>query len=114
VQLLSENLDKCINFDILNCTHSIGKEGEFSLKVEQIISTNYIRVSYQDKIKDVIHLFISHYKDICCVFDHHRFIGIINKYSLYCSILAHNDINNSIQESINPDPITLNTNDNTY
>src|SRR5699024_6098127 len=114
VQLLSENLDKCINFDILNCTHSIGKEGEFSLKVEQIISTNYIRVSYQDKIKDVIHLFISHYQDICCVFDHHRFIGIITKYSLYRSILAHNDINNSIQESIIPDPITLNANDNIY
>lgn len=84
------------------------------MKVEQIISTNYIRVSYQDKIKDVIHLFINHYQDICCVFDHHRFVGIITKYSLYRSILAHNDIHASIQEATITKPITLNANDNIY
>lgn len=90
------------------------EEGEFSLKVEQIISTNYIRVSYQDTIKDVINSFISNYQDIGCVFDNSRLVGIITKYSLYRSILTNNDIHASIQAAIIHNPITLNVNDNIY
>ncbi|PID20213.1 hypothetical protein CSV61_15760 [Sporosarcina sp. P3] len=81
------------------------------IRVHQLASSNFIKVSNDATAKDVMKLFLNRKQDIACVYKHEHFLGIVTKYSLYRLLLENEAFDAVIEPVIIKNVVTLNEND---
>lgn len=82
-----------------------------AIRVHQLASSNFIKVSNKATTKDVMKLFLDRKQDIACVYKNEHFLGIVTKYSLYRLLLENESLDAIIEPVIIKDVVTLNEND---
>ncbi|MFC0524676.1 sigma 54-interacting transcriptional regulator [Pontibacillus salicampi] len=84
------------------------------MKSKHLITYNFIKVTEEASVREVLQAFLDYRQDIACVLREKKLVGIISKYSLYRWLLQNGSLDENVWHCVKQEVVTLYEEDSVY